>query len=115
MLKKLIKERKIAKAKQLIDQYMKLVLELWKYGIHEKITNFTKNNGVINNKMVLLDFGELTNDTKIIIHRLQEKKWQQAWSFRHDLPKELMPYYAHKAEQTFTINNFKKYWKTKYK
>lgn len=113
VLKELVEKKQIAKAKTLINQYFRLNVELWKYGIHEKITNFTKNNGVIGNKVILIDFGEVTDDLKMAQHIIKDKKWARAWSLRHDLPKELVSYYTNRAKLVFTVSNLNKNWKSK--
>ena len=58
-LNNLVKKNKTKEAKIMIDKYILLTLELWKYGIYEKVYKFTINNGVINNRVILLDLFEL--------------------------------------------------------
>lgn len=112
VLRELISAKNYSQAQQLLDQYFDLTLTLWKYGIHEKVTNFTKNNGVVKGQVVLIDFGELMNDPEQIKQRLKDATWQEAWSFKKDLPKELVQYYKKGAKKTFSVKTFQKYWKS---
>ena len=110
-IKNLIKKDKTNEIKLLIDKYIILTLELWKYGIYEKVYNFTINNGIIKNKIVLLDLFELTKDIKLIKKQLKNRTWERAYHMKYVL-KEIVPYFKREARKNFTYKNFNKLWES---
>jgi len=98
--------------RQLIDGYKNLVHELWRYGIHEKVWNFGVNNGVLNGLVVLIDFLELSDDTAKIIKQLEEKRWENSYSIKKDLPHHYLSYFLQCANKAFTPDYFSKLWKS---
>jgi len=110
----LVEEGKIKEIKVLIDDYVKLVLELWKYGIYEKVYKFHKNSGIISERVVLLDFFELTDNPKEIENNLEKKKWKvERWLDECNFSDELKKYFNKKCSDNFTIEKFRELWSIK--
>lgn len=99
--------------KEIIDKYFKFVLELWKYGISDKVWNFGSSIGKLNNKLILIDFLELTDVKSLVINDIEKKTWEKRHSFRNHLPKKLRGYFRNKADEYLNLENLEKYWNLK--
>lgn len=111
-LRNLIRKNDKQAMRDIIDQFIALNLELWKYGIFEKIFNFPRNNGVVRKHVILLDPFELLYKRQDIIKRLKEKPWLHFLD-NVDFPPDVRRYYIKKCEEAFTVKNFKILWKSK--
>jgi hypothetical protein len=99
---------------ELIDEYIKLIYTLWSYGIHENVFNFTINCGISKNKkLMLIDFGEISNIKQDIIRDINSKKWLNSFSYKYHLNKTMKIYYLKQMEEYITSENLEKYWKSK--
>jgi|TARA_Y100000034_G_C6897311_1_gene414026 hypothetical protein len=112
-LKDLINKKDTRLTRKLIDKYVKLVLELWKYGIHEKTYKFYSNFGVIGENVVMIDFLELTSNKKIVIKQLKKRSCDGPWGLRKEVGDKLADYYIKQANRYFTVKSFEKLWKSK--
>jgi hypothetical protein len=108
-------EDKMSKAnsKNLIDQYIRLILELWKYGVHEKTFKFYSNFGLIKDKVIMIDFLELTGNKKTVLRQIRKRQCDRPFGLKRVLSEELADYYVKQANKYFTVENFNKNWKTK--
>ncbi|MBT3404567.1 hypothetical protein HN832_03490 [archaeon] len=110
-LENLISKNKISEAQKLIDQYIKLILNLWQYKIHELNYKFYSNYGVINNQVILLDFLEITEDKKEVIDYIKNKKWDSKKDLKKRIPPKLIEYYIKKMNENINLKNLEKFWK----
>jgi len=95
----------------IIDNYVKLILETWKYGFSEKVFNFTINNGVDkNNNVILIDFGELHFKKKDIESAIKQKIWEKKYSYNKGLNKKQQEVFSEKMNEKITLENLEKYW-----
>ncbi|MGD9276167.1 MAG: hypothetical protein PVJ67_03255 [Candidatus Pacearchaeota archaeon] len=108
---KLIKQKNLKQAKKLIDQTIKLLIELWKYGLHEKTYKFYSNIGILNNNLFLIDPFELTGDKKKIEKQIKKKKWRNQVKYSKNSLKELSLYFEKKMNEEMTFKRLNKLWK----
>ncbi len=112
-LDSLVKKDKIKEAKKLIDKSINFLIELWKYGIHEKTFKIESNLGIIDNKIVLLDLFELTNKKEKVKKQLKKKNWDKSRSWIDKIPEKLHLYTIKQIKKKLTIKNLNKYWRSK--
>ncbi len=66
----------------LVEKYITLIKELWKYGCHETVYNFTINNAVNKDgEVILIDFNEMTFDKTVVEQDIEKKEWLHRWSY----------------------------------
>lgn len=107
----LMKKKKIREMKLLIDNFITLNLELWKYGIFERIFKFHRNNGVIGKHVALLDPFELLYRPSDIEKRLQKKPWEHYIRSFH-FPKSVRTYFLRSCNKAFRPAYFRKVWRS---
>lgn len=107
----LIKKKKIREMKALIDDFVALNLELWKYGIFERIFKFHRNNGVIGKRVVLFDPFELLYRPSEIEKRLQKRPWEH-YIRSFDFPKSVRTYFLRCCNSVFRPVHFRKVWRS---
>src|SRR3989344_2215845 len=105
----------VIKEKRAIDKTIETVLELWKYGIHEKTFKFNKNFGIHNSNVVLVDFLEITDKKIKVKKQLIKKPWRKIKEFEKNISEKILDYWIDEADKNFTIKNLNKYWRTNYK
>lgn len=98
-------------AKQILDDYINLNLELWRYGIHEK-TYKLDNFGYVGERMILMDFLELSDDHEFIMRQLKEIDWSRVCG-RYRLPEMINDYFVEEARKRLTVENFEGNWRTR--
>lgn len=99
--------------KEGVDKFIALNLELWKYGFFEYVFNFHRNCGIIKNKMVLFDFGEMMLSEEEALKKMEQKPWFKSLSFRFHLHKDIKQYYIEQCNKHFTKENLTKLWRSK--
>jgi hypothetical protein len=99
--------------KNYLLQVVNLNIELWLCGLHEYVHNFSLNCGVDGfGNVVLIDFGEITNDKNKAVNDIQEGIISEAWSARM-LPEGLREFYKKHVNQTLNLENLELCWKSK--
>ena len=98
------------KIEDLINQQMRFVIELWKYGIAENTMKFETEYGLLGEDIVLIDFGELTDD--------YEKVKRQIVNNKPDLSKKknysderVWNLIIQKRKEFLTMENLDRYWR----
>src|SRR3989344_8497690 len=115
ILEEYILKNTLKDSKKAIDNYIDLVKRLWQYGIHEKTFKFSRNYGVLDNKVVLIDPFEITDKKQKVIKQIHKRSWQEAKKFNKHLPNEVVDYFISQADKNFTVKNLNKFWKAKLK
>jgi hypothetical protein len=94
---------------KLIDLY----LVFWSFGLHETAHNFSLNCGISEDgNLVLIDFGEVTNDKNIVLDDLERGRIWKAWS-AVQLPEKMHEFYTRKVNETLTVVNLERYWRVR--
>lgn len=106
---KLVKKKRDKEIKRLIDKSIDFIIELWKYGIHEKTFKVYSNFGLIDNEIVLVDLFELTNKKEKVEKQIINKKWENLQKTTH-LPKEYIEYFLTQVEKRLTIKKLNEVW-----
>lgn len=101
--------------KQIIDQFIELIFECWKYGFSDRVFNMSENTGLdSNNTMIQIDTGEIVYEQEKVKELIEIKRWEKSWSFTKDLKIDgIKEYYAQKMEGHITIENLEKYWRSR--
>ncbi len=97
-------------AKELIKKTTSFLIELWKYGIHEKTFKIWSNYGVLDKRIILIDLFELTNNKEKVKKQIQKRKWNRPEKFRKILSEKLTNYFINELDKKLTIKNLNKYW-----
>lgn len=96
--------------KKLLNKYMLLILETWKYGFSDKIFNFGNNCGIDENGNVMLfDFCEISFSKEQVKQLVYDKLWFKKESY-NKLPKDLKIYFKDLTENYITIGNLELFW-----
>ena len=104
------------RCKKLIRDLIKSVVELWEYGIHEKTFKFFTNFGIINRKIDLIDFFEITDNLEKVEKQIKERKWHKPERLKESLKtKKLVTYFIKEADKKLNIENLRKLWKKRLK
>ena len=99
--------------KNLLDRLLDLILELWKYGIHEKTFKFFTNYGIIEEDIILMDFLEITNKKETVEKQIMKGSWNKPDRFLKYLSKDLSDWFTIKASKIFSLKTLEKYWNDK--
>lgn len=93
------------------DGYVKLIEELWKYGLAETTFNFSLNTGrTESGQIIQIDLGEFTDSKADVLKAIETASWQTQFSFL-SLEQTLKPYAFERMKATMTIENFERHWK----
>jgi hypothetical protein len=98
--------------KNYLLQVINLYIELWICGLHEHVYNFSLNCGIDGyGNVVLIDFGEITNEKSLALQDITKGKILKAWSAQ-SLPTDLQEFYAKHVSETLTLAYLDLYWKS---
>lgn len=106
----LSKKKDTQAIKELIDQYIDINHELWRYGVFESIFNFGRNNGVIKDRVIFLDPFEQIYVKSSIEKRLRKKPWER-WIEKADIPPSAQKYFKRICNQEFSVQKFRSIWR----
>ena len=99
-------------ARKRIDEYINFIFDCWRNGFSERTYNLTINNGVsVEDKVILLDFGEITFRKFDVERAIKIKRWRRSWSFKRNLKKDIKDYYDNQMLNKLTLSNLNRYWK----
>ena len=98
--------------KNLIDNFIKLIFECWKYGFSDRVFNITENTGIDEKgNLVQIDCGEIVYEKKDVEELIKTKRWLNSWSYTKDMQNsEIKEYYAKMMDEQITKENLEKYW-----
>jgi hypothetical protein len=98
--------------KNYLLQVVNFYIELWICGLHEYVHNFSINCGIDNyGNVILIDFGEITDDKNRVLKDIELGKILKSWSAR-SLPADLQQFYAKHINNTLTNENLDLYWRS---
>jgi len=102
------------KQKELVNGYIDNVLSCWDYGFSDTVFNFTINCGVTpEDKVVLVDLGELTWDKDEVTRLVQSKHWEKRSSFNRLENTQLKDYIRGQFNEKITISSLNRRWNSK--
>jgi len=99
--------------KKVIDDYIQLLKQCWRYGVHDMSYNFTLNTGYNqDNVIVQLDLGDLIFSKKRIKKEVENQKWlDDSVSYTKYMSQEIKPYYKRRMDEEITSEKLDKLWK----
>ncbi|MFH0970739.1 MAG: hypothetical protein V1776_04750 [Candidatus Diapherotrites archaeon] len=101
----------VKEMKKIVNKAINFIIELWKYGIHEKTGKIGYEFGLMKNKIILIDFGEISENKKIPQKQILKKYWKKPLE-RHSR-KEVLNYFNKMADKKLTIQTLNKNWNKK--
>lgn len=103
-IRKFIKSYSDRETENLIESFIELMHELWKYGMSDEVYNFTINNAVDDNgRVILIDFNEVTFDKAKVESDIKNEIWLRRWSYTHLKPVAQRYYKKRMREELNTI------------
>ena len=100
-----------ADSRAIIDSYIQCIIDLWSFGLADRVYNPTINNGVNDEgHVILIDFGEVTFEKQTVAKRITKRRWLKAWSYNHDIPEHLREYYAEQMKARLTLDALEDVW-----
>ena len=97
--------------KLIIDKTIDFIVELWKYGLHEKTGKVGYEFGLMDDKIILIDFGELTEDKNAVEKQIKKEYWEKP-ILKH-CRKEVGDYFNLKAGEILTLETLNENWNLK--
>ena len=109
---KLMKQNKIVEARRLVDRVIEFILTLWSYGVHEINFKFYSEMRLLDDELVLVDIGELTDDKSIVEKQILKghKKLEDLRKYHHD---KILDYYQEQIKKKLTIKKLNLVWNSK--
>lgn len=100
-----------------VQEYIDAHILLWKFGYGDVVYNFTLNAGVsvVTEKVILLDFNELSQNKEKIVKDIETRKWVTQASMR-SLKKSHPGLYAKVGgllESAFSLDNLDTHWRSR--
>lgn len=95
---------------EIVDDYIDLLKEMWRYGVGDTIYNFTINNGYRDGEMFQMDFGEVVFDKERIRHEVKDEKWLEKWSYSEDLSEEQQKIFRGKMREIVSVERLESIW-----
>lgn len=99
--------------KELIDKISDFLLELWKYGIHEKTFKIFSNLGIDKDDLVLIDVFELSSNKKRVLKQIKKRQWSKVGKYKKEISPELVKYLVNRLDKTLTEENLERCWNIK--
>ena len=87
--------------KKLVDDFVEFNLHLLGYGVIDKSFNITKNFGRNDNQIILIDIGELPDDTEIIARQIQNRPWTKEYVTSGLKESEVREYFIAEMDKAF--------------
>lgn len=109
-LTEVLKRDDAESAVQLFEAYAELLEHMWSYGLSETSFNLMWNAGVDSSgRVVLLDFGELTDEKDVVATQIRTQAWMQQYVFRYLKP-ELSAHLARIFNERLTKERLDAVW-----
>ena len=94
--------------KAVVDKSLDFVVELWRYGVADKTFKVGYEYGLMDGEIMLIDFGELTRDRKMIENKVKKRKWEgKMKEYSHP---EVAKYFNERAKEVLTLDVLEKNW-----
>jgi len=95
-------------AREIVDKSLDFIVELWKYGVHEKTFKVGYEYGLMDGDIMLIDFGELCEDRNVVIKEINEKKWVgQMAKYSNS---GILDYFNEQADKKLTLKVLEENW-----
>lgn len=109
-LKEYLEKTNYQELEKIVDKIGKLILETWKYGIHEKTFKIFSNFGVDGDKIVLIDAFELLQEKEKVLNQIKNKYWHKEGLFHRKIPGEVKEKIIPLLDEVITQQNLDKFW-----
>jgi hypothetical protein len=107
---KLRKEKKIKELNELMLEILETIKEFWKYGLVDKTGKISSEFGVLGGKVVLIDFGELSDNKEIAEKQIRKLKWYENLAKYNG--EEVANLFINLAKEKLTLEKLDELWGT---
>lgn len=104
----LYEEGKNKEIDRIIGKNLEFIVELWRYGVHEKTGKFHYEFGLLGNKIILIDFGEITDDYETAKKQIGKRYWEK--NIIKHIPQEVAEMFNDRAKKVLTLERLKEEW-----
>lgn len=111
----LIKENNLKEINNLARKIYEFIFVLWSYGFNEKTYKLGTEFGILDDEIVLIDFGELSVDKEKVEKQIKEKKWSGLKYLKKYTSEEVEKIFTELAEEMLTIEKLNEVWESKIK
>ena len=109
--KEYFKKNSLERNKKIVDAYIQSLFELWGYGLSENIFKPTLNSGILGDRVIFTDIGEITNSFEQTKKAIEVKAWHKDVLLRiRDMDSRLRAYYLRQMDEHITLDNLRLYW-----
>ncbi len=110
IIKDLLKKTKEEDQKIMVEDFILLIKEFWKYGFDENVYKSTQNNGY-NSKgeLILVDFNEICFDKEETRKRIGKQPWLERWSYL-DFSLPMRQYFKQRMSEEINSKNLDLLW-----
>jgi len=105
-----LERHSLSENKRIIEAYAENIIQTWRAGFADMIFNFTVNCGVVGNRVVLLDLGELTFSKNKIRAQIKKKDWLKQSSYTSLTDQKLKAYFRKVMDKKITARALDRYW-----
>lgn len=112
ILEEFVEKGDMLNAKNTIDCVIDFMIELWRYGVGEKTFKFQTEYGVLNNQIVLVDIGEVTDNKETIKKQIMNQS-PDFKAVRGYYNEELLDYFLEQRKERMTLDVFEEVWRSK--
>lgn len=99
--------------KKIVDTFIELIFECWKYGFSDRVFNFTENTGINERgNLIQIDCGEIVYEKEDVEELIKTKRWLYSWSYTKDMQvEEVKEYYTQMMDKQMTKEDLDMYWR----
>lgn len=108
IFQELYDKNKIEELKLIINKTVDFIIKFWRYGLVEKTSKIGMEFGLMNNEIVLVDFGELSDEKKVAEKQVVELKWYK--NLEKYLNKEIADLFIKFAKKKLTLKVLNENW-----
>ncbi len=98
------------KMKKAVDKTINFIIQLWKYGVHEKTGKIGYEFGLMGDEIILIDFGEICDKKEIVKKQIVKKYWKK--NLEKHCRREVVDYFNKKADEKLTVKMLNNIWNT---
>lgn len=115
ILNDLFKKNKFNEIEIIAKELYEFIWTLWSYGFNEKTYKIGTEFGILNDQMVLIDLGELSNNKEDVKKQIMKKKWSGLKIINLYAGEKSELIFKKLAEEMLTLEKLNEVWGSKLK
>ncbi len=108
ILEDLYSAGKREEARKIVEKVLDFIVDLWKYGVYEHTSKIGNQFGLVEDEVILLDFGELREDRGLAKKQIGDKKWVKQMTKYSS--QEVLDCFSEQIDKKLTLDVFDKNW-----